>query len=149
MKINNKKSLQKEEKEKLWKSQNTKSKPDQKTTKSKSLFSRGQKSDKQNKDNTYQDKVQDCGSGLRYTTWKTKYFGDTDRGRLYTHVGGEHRWKQSRIRDDVRPGTQEEGQVTWNERRVTFKIKHEIHKTDRKTRQPHRNVTLLCFKLFS
>ena len=45
---------------------------------------------------------------------KTKYFGDADRGRqrLYTHEEGEHRWKQSGIRDDVRPGTQEEGQVT-------------------------------------
>ena len=44
---------------------------------------------------------------------KTKYFGNEDRGRqrLYTHEGGEHRWKQSGIRDDVRPGTQEEGQV--------------------------------------
>ena len=53
---------------------------------------------------------------------QTKYSGNADRGRqrLYTHEGGEHRWKQSGIRDDVRPVTQEEGQVTWNKRRVTF-----------------------------
>ena len=64
----------------------------------------------------------------------TKYLGDADRGRqrLYTHEGGRHRCKQSGIRDDVRPGTHEEGQVTWNERRVTFKIKQEFHKTDPK-----------------
>ena len=40
------------------------------------------------------------------------WHGDRGRQRLYTHEGGEHRWKQSGIRDDVRPGTQEEGQVT-------------------------------------
>ena len=49
-----------------------------------------------------------------YSMGQTKYSGNADRGRqrLYTHEGGEHRWKQSRIRDEVRPGTQEEGQVT-------------------------------------
>ena len=52
--------------------------------------------------------------------------------RLYTHGGGEHRWKQSRIRDEVRPGTQEEGQVTWNERTVTFQNKTWISQ-DKKT----------------
>ena len=42
-----------------------------------------------------------------------EYLGDADRGRqrLYTHEGGRHRCKQSGIRDDVRPGTQEEGHV--------------------------------------
>ena len=40
--------------------------------------------------------------------------GNEDRGRqrLYTHEVREHRWKQSGIREDVRPVTQEEGQVT-------------------------------------
>ena len=37
---------------------------------------------------------------------KTKYFG-TETGE--DKEEGDHRWKQSGIRDDVRPGTQEEG----------------------------------------
>ena len=45
------------------------------------------------------------------------------RTRLYTHEGREHRWKQSGIRGDARPVTQEEGQVIWKERRVAFQNK--------------------------
>ena len=43
--------------------------------------------------------------------------GDAD---YKTHQGRGHGWKQSGIRGDVRPVTHKEGQVTWNERRVTF-----------------------------
>ena len=55
----------------------------------------------------------------------TKYSGNKDRGRrgLYTHEEGWHRWKTSGIRGDIRLVTQEEGPVTWNERRVTFQNK--------------------------
>ena len=45
---------------------------------------------------------------------RTKYRDNTkDKGRqgLYTHEEGRPRWKQSGIRGDVRPVTQEEGQV--------------------------------------
>ena len=58
-------------------------------------------------------------------TWRDKILWQRDRGRhrLHTHQGREHRWKQSGIRGDVRPVTQEEGQVTWNKRRVTFQNK--------------------------
>ena len=62
---------------------------------------------------------------LKYSTGRTTYSGNAERGRqrLYIHEGREHRWKQSGIRDDIGPVTQEEGQVTYSEWRVNFQNK--------------------------
>ena len=48
------------------------------------------------------------GARRNETHWH-KTNKDTD---YLTHEGEGNRWKQSGIRDDVRPGTQEERQVT-------------------------------------
>ena len=76
-----------------------------------------------------------------YSTGWAKYSGNEDRGRqrLYTHEGREHRWKQSGIRVDTRQVTQEEGHMTWNERRVTFQNKTWNSK-DRKTQTRHPSL---------
>ena len=105
---------------------NWNTKTNQKVTKSKSL-TQEVKSRKTKQDNTYQEENSRLWDKAWVNNETTKYLGDADRGRQrhYTHEGGRHRCKQSGIRDDVRPGTQEEGHVIWNEREVTFKIKHE------------------------
>ena len=73
-------------------------------------------------------------------TWQDdKYSGNADRGiqRLYTHGGGEHRWKQSRIRDE--PDWWHKRKCKWPETRgeLPFKIKHEF------TRQKTQDRTSL------
>ena len=95
---------------------------DQKCINSKLLFYRGILLQETKLDNTWLWIKARLWIWQKYSTGRTKY-SDRVRQRLYTHEGGEHRWKQSGIRDDVRPVTQEEGQVTWNERRVTFQNK--------------------------
>ena len=68
-----------------------------------------------------------------------KYSGKAERGRqrLYTHGGGEHRWKQSGIRDDVRPWHRRKGKWPGTRGKLLFKIKPEIDKTKKpKTRHP-------------
>ena len=52
----------------------------------------------------------------------------TGEDKDYIHMR-EQRWKQSGIREDGRPVSQEEGQVTWTRGELLFKIKHVIHKT--------------------
>ena len=47
-----------------------------------------------------------------------------------------NRWKQSGIRGDIRPVTHEEGQVTWNKRRVIFQNKT-WNSQDKKPRTRH------------
>ena len=87
-----------------------------------------------------QDK--DYGQRLEVYKW-TKYSGTGKREtRTIRHmrVMG-HWWKQSGIRGDVRPVTQEEGQVAWNERIVIFQ-NETWNSQDKKTQDtPHHSVT--------
>ena len=72
------------------------------------------------------------GARQNETLWhKTKR--DVD---YITYEGEGNRWKQSGIRDDVRPVTHEEGQVTLNERKVKLsKLNRKLTRQNPKTRQ--------------
>lgn len=60
--------------------------------------------------NTYQDKAVTKGWGAHRN--ETHWHKTNKHTDYLTHEGEGNRWKQSVIRDDVKPGTQEEGQVT-------------------------------------
>ena len=80
---------------------------------------------------------EDCDRMLKIHEW-TKYSGTGQREtrtRRHMRVMG-NRWKQSGIRENIRPVTHEETQVTWNERRVTFQNKTGSSR-DKKPRTRH------------
>ena len=65
-----------------------------------------------------------CGKAVNkagaINEYKTHWHKTNQDADYLTHEGEGNRWKQSGIRDDIRPGTQEEGQGTWNERGVAL-----------------------------
>ena len=81
--------------------------------------------------NTRQGRGRGCGKAWSTRRGRTKYSRNKDRGRqrLYTHGGGDHRWKQSGIRDDSDRWHTRKGK--WPETRgeLLFKIKQETNKT--------------------
>ena len=109
--------------------------PNQKIMNTKSLFSRGILNRKQNLAILNLGNEQGCEYG-----WSTRQdkqntlAGRTGEDKDFIHM---REGKQSRIRDNARLVTQEDWQVTWNERRVTFQNKTCIFKTKKpKTGHP-------------